>query len=202
MLFVSRETLLIYRLPIKPLLMLVILCFVATGCTTRQLTDNLQGSTAQRLVTYSLENFLEELVQQPQLALKNSKVNLNINFVEEHPLTRYANQLLVAKLESTHGIRVSGNGEPADYQIEVFFNSLGTDQDSFGLSLPTLGLAGVSDSRIDILALDRFHGVTEGYALVRSSKDGTRSNTRRLLSRVRADSVTTPILTFPLNQLD
>ncbi|MFT6308925.1 MAG: hypothetical protein ACJA0Z_004102, partial [Halioglobus sp.] len=47
------------------------------------------------------------------------------------------------------------------FEVDVFFNSVGTDSDDFGLSVPTFGLVPTSDS-INILALDMYHGITEG----------------------------------------
>lgn len=172
------------------------------GCATRQVSDSLEGSTGQRLVTYSLEKFIVELADQPELSLKNYAVHLQIHFLDDHPMVGYASRLLAKQLELVHGIQVKADNEPADFQIDVFFNSLGTDQDNIGFSIPTFGLVASTDNRLQLLALDMYHGVTEGHAMVQPKGGGSIRRTRRILSRVRADNVSTPLLDFPVNQLE
>ncbi len=182
--------------PVIPVLLLLF------GCSTRQVSNTLEGSTAQRLVTYSLEKFVVELADQPELTLKNKRVHLNIHFLQGHPMIDYASELLAVQLELVHGIQVSAAEDPADFQIDVFFNSLGTDVDNFGLTVPTFGLITTTDSRLEVLALDMFHGVTEGHAIVKPEAGGEIRRTKRILTRIRRDNVSTPVVEFPLNQLD
>lgn len=172
-----------------------------TGCATRQVSESLQGSTAQRLVTYSLENFVTELVAQGEFeALSDKAVALNVHFLNDHALLSYATELLRHRFQRTYGVDFVDDAESADFQVSVFFNSIATDHDSYGLTVPTFGLVATPDSRLNLLAIDMFHGVTEGYAVIRS--DDNIDRTRRLLVRVRADNVATPIIDFPVNQLD
>lgn len=173
-----------------------------TACATRQQSDTLQGSTAQRLVTYSLEKFVKELLNQPEMtALYNRTIRLNVHFLEDHPMVNYASALISRELEAMHSVSVAESGEKATGDLEIFFNSIATDQDSYGLSVPTFGLASTPDTRINLLAVDMYHGVTEGFAVIQTS-DGGIQRTQRLLSRVRADNFATPVLDFPVNQLD
>ncbi len=180
----------------------VLIVTVLTGCATRQVSDTLQGSTAQRLVTYSLEKFIVELADQPEVSLENESVHLGIYFIEDHPMIEYARQRLIAQLELMHGIQIAAPHEPAKFQIDVYFHSIGTDLDNFGLTIPSLGFFASADSEIEILALDMFHGVTEGYAIVKPLTGGSMRRTKRILSRIRRDNVATPIIDFPVNQLD
>jgi len=69
------------------------------------------------------------------------------------------------------------------------------------MTTPTLGLATTSDGTIDILALDMFHGITEGYAIVKAD-NGEIQRTERVLTRIRKDNISTPIISFPLHQVD
>lgn len=186
------------------------ICFAATllsacilaSCTTRQVVDPLAGSTAQRLVTYSLDQFIEELLSQPEIAaMAGETVQLHVHFLREHPLVQYSERLINAQLQLTHGIRVARADESTPLELDVFFTSMGTDNDDFGLSVPSLGLVPGSDT-VSILALDMYHGITEGYAVVRSAADGSISKTETLLARIRRDNVSTPIIDFPINQLD
>ena len=177
-------------------------CVTVAGCSTRQVVDPLEGSTAQRLVTYSLDRFIEELLAQPDIvAMAGQTVQLGVHFLREHPLRDYSERLIDAQLQLTHGILVAGPGEPAAAELDVFFNSMGTDNDQFGLTVPTLGLTPGSDT-INLLALDMYHGITEGYAVIRSEKDGSIRKTDTLLARIRRDNVSTPVIDFPINQLD
>ena len=175
---------------------------MVAGCSTRQVVDPLEGSTAQRLVTYSIDQFVDELLAQPDIvALAGETVQLGVHFLAGHPLTRYAERLIDAQLQLTHGIRVVGANESPAAELDVFLNSMGTDNDEFGLTLPTLGLTPGSTT-INVLALDMYHGITEGYAVIRSEEDGGIRKTERLLTRIRRDNVATPVIDFPINQLD
>jgi len=175
---------------------------VLAGCTTRQVSTVLEGSTAQRLVTLSLDRFIEDLAKQPEIvALEGKTVHLDVYFLKDHQLMDYATRLLNIQLQMIHEMNVAEPEESAEYDVDVFFNSIGTDSDDFGLTIPTLGLATTSDGTIDILALDMFHGITEGYAIVKAD-NGEIQRTERVLTRIRRDNISTPIISFPLNQVD
>ncbi len=172
------------------------------GCSTREVSPTLEGSTAQRLVTLSLDKFIKTLADEPEVsALEGETIHLNVFFLEGHPLTDYATRLLEAQLQMIHDVEISDASDPASYDVDVFFNSIGTDSDTFGLTIPTLGVATTADGTIDILALDMFHGITEGYAIV-TADNGSMERTERVLARIRRDNVSTPIIDFPLNQVD
>lgn len=172
------------------------------GCTTRQVSGTLEGSTAQRIVTFSIDKFIAGLAEQPVIAaLEGKTTHLNVHFLKDHQLLDYATRLLNAELEIIHGIKIVDAEEPADNDVDVFFNSIGTDSDDFGLTIPTLGLATTSDGKIDILALDMYHGITEGYAIVKAG-DQPLQKTERIIARIRRDNVSTPVISFPLNQVD
>ena len=178
------------------------ICVLVAGCSTRQVVDPLSGSTAQRLVTYSLDQFIEDLLTQPEIvAIAGETVHLGVHFLRDHPLANYSERLIDSQLQLTHSIKVAGPDESSTAELDVFFNSMGTDNDSYGLSLPTFGFTPGANS-IDLLALDMYHGITEGYAVVRSEEGGNIQKTERLLARIRRDNVSTPVFDFPINQLD
>lgn len=182
---------------------LLILSTALTGCATRQVSESLHGSTAQRLVTYSLERFVSELMDQPELSrLSGRSVELQVLFLSDHTLLPYATELLEQRLAMAHGVELLSDQESADFRLTVFFNSIGTDHDSYGLTVPTFGLAATSNGRINVLAVDMFHGITEGYAVIKPVYGSQPDRTRRILVRVRADNVATPIVDFPVNQLE
>ncbi|MFT5046267.1 MAG: hypothetical protein ACI8UP_003246 [Porticoccaceae bacterium] len=135
---------------------------VLASCSTRQVSLTLEGSTAQRLVTYSLDQFIEGLAEQPEISvIKGKTVRLGVYFLDDHPLMDYATRLIAARLNLVHGIKMAALEDTSEFEVDVFFNSVGTDSDDFGLSVPTFGLVPTSDS-INILALDMYHGITEG----------------------------------------
>ena len=176
--------------------------FTMAGCSTREVVDPLAGSTAQRLVTYSLSQFIEELIEQPEIAeMEGESVRLGVHFLSEHPLMEYATRLITTQMRLTHDIVVAAPDESPELELDVFFNSIGTDNDDFGLSVPTLGFGGSADS-VNILALDMYHGITEGYAIVTSADNDGIRKTERVLARVRRDNISTPVIDFPLNQLE
>ncbi|MDC0435504.1 hypothetical protein OAM69_07710 [bacterium] len=184
------------------LTVMVLSALVLAGCSTRQIVTELEGSTAQRLVTFSIDKFIKDLADLPEIkALKGKTVHLGVHFLKDHQLLGYTTRLLNAELQIIHEIKIADAGEPADFDLDVFFNSMGTDNDTFGLSIPTLGFVTTPDATIDILALDMFHGITEGYAIVQDDA-GSIVKTDRVLARIRRDNVSTPIINFPLNQLD
>ena len=181
---------------------LILSGLVLAGCATREPVGTLEGSTAQRLVTFSLDKFIKELIEDPEIsALGGEPVHLGVYFLKDHPLLDYATRLLTARLQIAHDIKIVDADESAEFELDIFFNSLGTDQDTFGLSIPTLGFATTPDATIDILALDMFHGITEGYAIIKADT-GSIVQTERVLARIRRDNVSTPIISFPINQLD
>lgn len=184
------------------LAVLFVSALVLAGCSTRQVSSTLEGATAQRLVTLSLNKFIEGLADTPEItALEGKTVKLGVHFLEDHQLIDYATRLLTVQLQIIHGIVIADLGAAAEFEVDVFFNAVGTDSDDFGLTVPTLGLATTSDGTINILALDMFHGITEGYAIIKADS-GTIQKTERVLARIRRDNVSTPIFDFPLNQVD
>ena len=85
---------------------LVLAACVLVGCTTRQVTSSLEGSTAQRLVTFSLDKFIIDLAQEPEIsALEGKTVHLGVHFLKDHQLIDYATKLLTAELQIIHDIK-------------------------------------------------------------------------------------------------
>ena len=110
-------------------------------------------------------------------------------------------KLLSAQLQIKNAIKIVDSGESAEFEVDVFFNSMGTDSDDFGLTIPTFGIVTTSDGSIDILALDMFRGIIEGYAIVKAD-NGSIMKTEHVLARIRRDNVSTPVISFPLNEFD
>ena len=94
--------------------------------------------------------------------------------------------------------------DPADAEMEayVFFTSLGTDIDKFGLSTPELAIPGVGVSSIDLLALEMFHGISELYYYIEDDKGQIIAKSDMIKTTVRNDSLALPLITIPLNTVD
>lgn len=175
---------------------------IASGCATRQVSDNLSGSTGQRLVSYSIEKWIAELPSEPFETLRGQPVHIKTRFIEESPALSYATDLLTMKLQERFNVMPAVTADDASYEVVFFFNSLGTDADYVGLSLPFIDTSGGGNSsRIDLLALDMYHGVSEGHFVVRNVESGEITHFDKRLARIRTDSLSTPILKIPVSNL-
>jgi hypothetical protein len=98
--------------------------------------------------------------------------------------------------------RLVDSPEEAEYQVHFFFNAIGTDQDSFGITTPELYLPGVGVSQIDFIALEMFHGISEGYYYITDNRNAETMRGMLQKARVRTDRLNLPFISFPLNTLD
>ena len=90
----------------------------------------------------------------------------------------------------------------ADYQVHFFFNAIGTDQDSLGITTPQLFLPGVGVSQIDFIAVEMFHGVSEGYYYIVDQQQAEILRGGLQKARVRTDRLNLPFISIPLTTLD
>ena len=80
---------------------------------------------------------------------------------------------------------------------------LGTDQDTFGFAIPIVDIFDVSQQvTVDLMAVDMYHGITEGKIYVTEVGSGTVEAPDQVLARVRTDIVSTPVFDFPVNTLE
>lgn len=80
---------------------------------------------------------------------------------------------------------------------------LGTDQDTFGFAIPIVDIFDVSQQvTVDLMAVDMYHGITEGKIYVTEVGTGTVEAPDQVLARVRTDIVSTPVFDFPVNTLE
>ncbi|MBN2647639.1 MAG: hypothetical protein JXR44_07635 [Thiotrichales bacterium] len=197
------------RLNLKPTVPSVLLSTVLlsslllSACSTRQEGANFRGSTEQRLVTYSINGMAKQLDAQMLAPLAGQRVRLYTHFVIDNEVVRYAHQRLRFELSEKFALNVVGAGEPADYRMDLFFTSLGTDRDATGLSVPIVNLSDPEQSAVvNILAVDMYHGVAEGYFYLTNLQSGEVSKQGKLHSRVRSDRFSTPFFSFPVSSID
>lgn len=168
-----------------------------SGCGSRQVQDSLVGSTAQRLVSYAIDDLALSLPASDFSALSGQRLVIESHFIGDENLRSYADRRLAMELLNRFGIEVVGHRLMADQVLTVFYTSLGTDQAFRGFYLPLGFMPGVDDAtRINLITLEQFHGVAEMYYYL-----GPTQRSDLLRSRQRTDALGLPIITIPLSPL-
>lgn len=176
-------------------LLATLLVTLLTACGTRQVQDSLEGSTAQRLVSYAIDDLAESLPAEDFAELSGQRLRIESHFVGDDDLRVYADERLEMELETRFDI-LAVTEPPADRVLNVFYTSLGTDRDQRGFYLPLGFIPGVDQSaEVDLLTLEQFHGVAEMYYYLGEERG------EELDARIRTDSLGLPIITIPLNTL-
>ncbi len=185
------------------LVLLLVSWTLLTSCSTRQVLDNLEGSTEQRLVTHSIDQLIRALPDEPLFKVEGKKLYMKSHFIKRHPLLDYASARLKAEISYRYQTTWVTEETDADFFLEVFFTSLGTDQDSFGLSIP-LPVQGddTEVASLELLSLRMFHGISEMYFYLTEIDSHTVDYVPHQKAQVRTDSVVTPVITLPLNTMD
>lgn len=174
-----------------------------TACSTRQVGGDLSGSTEQRLVTYSIEELINQIPDEDFSHLKGKKIFINSHFIKKNQVLNYAHEMLKLELTRRYQIEIVNSTEKANAELHFFFNSLATDSDTYGLSIPLVNLSDTSQSsQIDILAVDMYHGVAEFMYFIKDNHQGQVIKKRKLLARIKTDKFSTPILNFPISNID
>jgi hypothetical protein len=189
--FMSRTLLL-------PVLVLALL--TGTGCASRQVQDSLTGSTAQRLVTHSIDELMDSLPAADFEKWRGQSLSLESNFIEEGPLKNYADRRLQIALEQRFGIQVVDRASDSDAQLMVFYTSMATDQELAGFYLPIGVVPGFQEqTRVNLITLEKFHGIAELFYFIEA--DGVVERGPTLLTRKQTDALGLPIITIPLSGL-
>ncbi len=192
------------------LITLIVICLFLAACSTRDLQRVYTGSTAQRLVTHSIDDLLAKLPANDFEALRGQTLAFESYFLAESKVKEYADQRLRKELSQRFGITLVPRNEGAENQplehtskplLSVFYTSLGTDQDNFGLAIPLGFIPGIDEStQINLLTLDKFHGIAELYYFIGLEGQQARSKTYQAV--VRTDALGLPIITIPISNLD
>ena len=185
----------------RSLLVAVLITLALTGCSTRHLTDNLQGSTAQRLLTHSIDDLIDKLPQEQLSGLRGQRIYLETNFVHASDVKNYADKRLALALQRRFGAQLVDSRAEADQIMNVFYNSLATDQSDFGFSIPLGFVPGASaDTKINIISLEKYHGISEMYYFL--GPTGVEHRSATLQAVVRTDALGLPLITIPLSNLE
>jgi hypothetical protein len=186
-----------HRLIALPIVLALIL---ATGCASRQVQDSLTGSTAQRLVTHSIDQLMAALPSEDFEPWRGQRLWLESNFVEDGPIKHYADRRLQLALRQRFGIQPAASREESDAQLSVFYTSMATDKELAGFYLPLGGIPGFQEqTQVNLITLEKFHGVAELFYFLQA--DGRIDRGPTLLARTRTDALGLPIITIPLSRL-
>jgi hypothetical protein len=179
----------------------MILALTASGCSSRQVQDSMVGSTAQRLVTYAIDDLIGQLPAGDFESLRGQRVFVASHFVEHSGVQDYADKRLAVELARRFGIDVVADPLVADARISVFYTSLGTDSGQRGLFLPLGYLPGLTETaQVNLITLEQFHGVAEMYYYV--GETGSERRGTILQARMRSDALGLPIITIPISSID
>ncbi len=186
------------RVRISMLIILPVALSLATGCASRQAQDSLTGATAQRLVTHSIDELMSQLPSSDFEPWRGKKLWLNSKFIEQSSLKTYADHRLRIALQQDYAITFAKRIEQADAKLTVFYTSLATDRELAGFFLPLGSIPGFEEqAHINLLTLDKFHGVSELFYFIES--EGVIERGPTLLSRTRSDALGLPIITIPIS---
>lgn len=179
----------------------VLIALTLASCSTRHLTDNLTGSTAQRLVTHSIDDLIDKLPQEQLSELKGQRVYLQTNFVHASEVKNYADKRLALALQREFGAQMVDSKTEADQIMTVFYNSLATDQSDFGFSIPLGFVPGAAaDTKISLITLEKYHGIAEMYYFI--GPTGIEHRSATLQAVVRTDALGLPLITIPISNLE
>ena len=182
------------------LLIATLVLVLLAGCGSRQLQDSLVGSTAQRLVTFSIDDLVRQLPDEDFTAHTGQRMYLESHFIQYPEIRAYADERLSVELANRFDIEVVSRYETADATLKVFYTSLGTDQGFQGFSVPLGFVPGMTETaRVNLITLEQFHGVAEMYYYVGETGSERRGDV--IQARTRTDAIGLPIITIPISTI-
>lgn len=171
-----------------------------SGCGSRQVQDSLVGSTAQRLVSYAVDELALALPEEDFEPLRGQRLRMISHGLADPALLAYADARLAVELQSRFGIHLVGGLQESDQVLRVFYTSIGTDQGHVGFSLPVGYIPGIDEgSRINLITHEHFHGVVALYYFL--GPQGIEHRSDILQARKRTDAIGLPIITIPISTL-
>ncbi len=178
----------------------LLLSFI-TACSTRDIQDALDGSTSQRLLSHSIDDMVRKIGGEKLDAMAGKKVFINSYFMEASPFKAYADERLAVELQSRFKAEVVDTQADSEEVMTVFYTSLGTDFDNFGISIPFGYIPGVDEStKLNIITLEKFHGIAEMYYFI--GPTGTEHRSDVIQAVVKTDALGLPFITIPLSTVD
>jgi hypothetical protein len=187
---------------LKGIALTLTLC-VCFSCSSRQVVEDFNGSTAQRLTTYSVDALMEKLPDEHFSTVSGKRVHLECAFLDNTLATDYARRRLEMELVERYGCTFVETPETADILLRFFFNSIGTDVDHAGFRTPEFALPGMPGlPAINLLTIDMFHGVAECYYYILDNDQQVLAKGDRVKAVVRSDKIGLPIVSIPVTHLE
>lgn len=182
----------------RKLAVVLLVCFLLVGCASRQIVDHYQGSTAQRLVTKSIDRAVSTFPTDLVSLLRGKKVKVTFNLLEGTKDQEYFKSRFLLQLRLNKIIPVETD---PDYHLDVFCTSLGTDNNTIGFSTPELvTTTGNYIASIKVFGMDVFRGITEYYCILRDNNDNYQKTTY-LKGESKSDKMFLLYLTIPFNDI-
>lgn len=186
------------RFWVWPALILMVLSL--SGCGSRQVQDSLVGSTAQRLVSYAIDEMAMALPDEDFAPLRGQRLRMETFGISDPALQAYADARLAVELQRRFDIQIVDGLYPGAQLLRVFYTSIGTDTGHLGFFIPLGFVPGVDDgTRINLITLEQFHGVVEMYYFL--GPQGAEQRGEIIQARRRTDALGLPIITIPISTL-
>ncbi len=188
---------------LKKILILCLLMLMTISCSTREILSDYSGSTQQRLITHSIRKLIDTLPENDFSGLREKKVYIESYFVHKSETLNYAKTRFKFELLDKYNCKIVEKKSESQIRVYVFFTSLGTDKDTFGISVPDFIVPGVGViPGVKIIALDKYHGITELYYYITDENDMVISKSNQLKKTIRNDSLAFPFITIPISTVD
>jgi len=135
--------------------------------------------------------------------LRSAKVFVEPFFISDPQLLKFAVKRFEMELSYRFGAELVDEPEGSDIIISVFFNSIGTDTDDFGIKTPDFIIPGVGGGLgIDIITVDMYHGISEMYYYISDRNENTVRRGENLKAVIRTDKLSLPVISIPINTLE
>jgi hypothetical protein len=175
-----------------------------TACSSRHISDQYFGSTEQRLVTHSINTLIQDLPVDLLADITHQTVYLESWFLTDNAVSKYAHERFSMELSQRFNATVTPHKEQANFEVKVFFTSIGTNRDNTGFTIPLLYLPRENiqtQAEIPLVAIDMYHGISEMYFYLTDLKNGKIRKSPRYKATTKTDRIATPFFSFPINHL-
>lgn len=182
---------------------ILITLVLLTGCSTRQVIEDLNGSTAQRLITHSLDNLMQQIPEEDFSNCADKNVFIKPHFIIKNEIYPYATERFKLELGHRFSCNLVDNRADADFIVDLFFTSLATEADTLGFSISFLPIPGMDQTdSISLLALEKFHGISEMYYYVSDQNGKVLLKREKQQNTIKTDKLGLPFISIPINTMD
>ena len=167
-------------------LIILPLCLFLYSCSARQVVTIYEGSTAQRLVTYSIDRSVENFPAKALKLMRGQAVYVDFNYLQGMTGHDYLHHRLTAELHNK-GIAVVDDESKATMVMDVFCTSLGTDNSYSGLNTPAIPTIFGTLPTIKLFGVDLYRGITEFYFFLYNKTGTIRMKSKIVKGETKSD---------------